>query len=150
MIKMMTELLSTLIVDETNFKTMHWMFRGVDFDLYHKTVSVEYYELCSDLADEVAEMLIRLGGKPVGYAEALSVIDSSDHEFMVLSAGEYYDKEEFIANTNAMFTIAMNLIQGILLTDEMNDISVVGIKSSLEAIHDKLSVQRDYINARRG
>ena len=49
-----------------------------------------------------------------------------------------------------MFKIILNLIENALDMDEIaNDKSNVGIKSTLESMHEKFDLQYRYINKRR-
>lgn len=146
---MMKELLAALLLGESNFKVMHWNAHGSKFDSYHKTMA-DYYELCSDKADEVAEMLIRLGESPLNYSEVLDIIDNSNKEYLVLDSGSKYDADTIKENTDIIFRSILTCIAETLQEDAIkDDITNVGIKASLESMYADIDLQCRYINANR-
>ena len=144
------ELLAALIVCENNFRVLHWQFKGDQFDSYHKNTTSEYESMCREQADVIAEIIARLGGTPLNIAEVVEIIDSSEREYLVVDSSSYYAKEDVIDNSEDMFKIILNLIENALDMDEIaNDKSNVGIKSTLESMHEKFDLQYRYINKRR-
>lgn len=146
------ELLAALLLAESNFKVMHWKYKGDQFDNYHKEVTSDYYTLCSDQADIVAEIIMRLDDDedPLNYSEVLEVIDDSDNEYLIVDSDSYYSKEDVVKNTDNIFSGILKLIESILQEECIaNNIRNVGIKSSLESMYETFDLQYRYINARR-
>lgn len=147
---MLTELLAALLINESNFKVMHWMSKGHEFDSIHKNITTEYYDMCDDNADKVAEMCIRLDIDPLNYREALEVAEKSDKKFIIVKSDKDYSKDEIIETADHIFRTILELIEACLQEDEIaKDIKNVGIKAELESMHSEFDLQFRYINARR-
>lgn len=147
----MKELLAVLLIHETNFKVLHWMACGSEFDSYHKDTTSEYYDMCSDKADEVAEMILRMGGSIINYAEALDIIDDSELDHLMIKSDCCYKASDIQENSQIMFADILGLIETALQDDNIaNNIKNVSIKASLESMHGDFDLQYRYLNKRRG
>ena len=142
-------LLSVLLVYRSNFHVLHWLVSGTQFNTLHAQCN-EYYDMLLDSADEVAEMLMRLGQRPVNYIEASDVLDAfKGHQFKLLKTDVDYDVTSCNEETKAMLKDILIVIEGVLATSEIKSPENVGIKSQLEAMHDKYDLECRYKTVRR-
>ena len=147
---MLSELLAALLINESNFKIMHWMAKGKEFNAYHNDVTANYYDMCSDYADKVAEMNMRLGGTPLNYVEVFNKIKESNKHFVILKSDEYYTKEDIVNYTDNILATILEVIEEALQKEEIaNNIKNVGIKADLESMHSAIDLQYRYLNERR-
>lgn len=144
------ELLAALLLAESNFKVLHWNAHGKEFDSTHVNITTTYYDLCSDKADVVAEMLIRMGGTPVNHAEVVTVLNDSNRHYNITASTRLYDKEEIISAADDILGGIVALIEECLASKDIaENPHNVGIKASLEGLHDEFDIQWRYINKRR-
>ena len=137
--------LSVLLVYRSNFHVVHWMAEGKNFFMIHSKSS-EYYDQLLDDADKVAEMLLRHEDSIVNYEDALEIIKSDEHhEFFLAPANEKYDVEKFQAVSRRMFNDILVCIEELLETDDIKNPKNVGIKASLESMHDKYDLEMNYL-----
>jgi hypothetical protein len=106
--------------------------------------------MCSTKADAIAEMLMRMGGTPTNYAEVLGVLRESDHHFDIVSSDKLYEREEIIEATDKFFEVIITLIEEALASNDIaRNPHNVGIKATLEGIHEEFDLQYRYLNNRR-
>lgn len=144
--------LSVLLVYRSNFHVLHWLAKGENFFTIHEKTSEYYEEILKD-ADVIAEMILRRpDGKIVNYKEALLLVtEYTDHAFLLLDTDRYcYDSEDFKKYASEMFKDIIICIEELLDTDYIQKSSNVGIKSTLEAMHDKYDLQLNYLLNRFG
>lgn len=73
LLTLLDQLNSTLLVETQKIHLFHYYIKGVNFFTLHKVLE-EYYETVFDHVDDVAEEILKLGGKPTAtYAGALSL-----------------------------------------------------------------------------
>lgn len=142
-------LLSILLVYRSNFHLLHWNAKGCKFDKIHQ-IAADYYEKLLDDSDIIAEMAMRLGQNVVNYPEAFETLKNyKDLDFTILESNIRYNFEDFTKLTAKMFKDITTAIEQELETAEMKTASNVGIKATLEGLHDYYDLQLRYINARR-
>lgn len=141
-------LLSMLLVYRSNFHVIHWKGKGKSFYRVHDKAA-EYYEKLLDDADKVAEMLMRLGQNPVNYPEAYELISNyEDTDFVIVESNKSYDVDDLTEYTALMFGDITAAIEAVLETEEIQDKHNVGIKASLESMHDEYDLVARYLNER--
>lgn len=141
-------LLSMLLVYRSNFHVIHWKGKGKSFYRVHDKAA-EYYEKLLDDADKVAEMLMRLGQNPVNYPEAYELISNyEDTDFVIVESDKSYDVDDLTEYTALMFGDITSAIEAVLETEEIQDKHNVGIKASLESMHDEYDLVARYLNER--
>lgn len=62
--KKLNHLLANLVVEYHKLQNLHWYVEGPDFFQAHAKLE-EYYDGINGAIDEVAEVILQLGGKPV-------------------------------------------------------------------------------------
>ena len=143
------ELTALFTVYSNNFKVMHWGSIGPKFDRIHN-LSQEYYDMTSDDLDVLAEMGLRIGQKPATIMESTKILaEVEEHKFFVFDSFSDCDYECFVKTANIMLSDICKCLELVLASEEMKDPSNVGIKASLEGLHDKYDLQARYLNARR-
>ena len=140
--------LSILLVYRSNFHVIHWLAKGEQFDTIHEKAA-DYYDMILTTCDEVAEMAMRIGERPVNYIEALKVVEDADKDYKILSTSSNYEFEDFKENTDIMFKDILECIEELLESDIVTEKQNVGIKAQLESIYNQYDLQLRYINKRR-
>ena len=140
--------LSVLLVYRSNFQLLQWNAVGDKFDLIHDK-SADYYEKILGDADSVAEMAMRIGLNPVNYPEAYQMLQDAEHQFKILTSDATYNFNDFVENTEIMFTDILFCIENLFQSDELQEISNVGIKATLESMYNEYDLQTRYINKHR-
>lgn len=137
--------LSVLLVYRSNFHVLHWMADGDKFFTIHSKAE-EYCNMILEDVDVVAEMHLRLEDDVVNYAEALKLIEEDEHhEFLLVNSNKLYDIEEFRNQSIRMFKDILSCIEELLDSDVIKDSKNVGVKASLEGMHDKYDLQCRYL-----
>ena len=137
--------LSVLLVYRSNFHVLHWMAKGKNFFVIHSKSDEYCTEILGDI-DKVAEMVLRVEDSIVNYKDALDIIDEyEDHEFLLLPGDEFYDGERFKKASITMFKDILKCIEDLLESDNITDPKNVGIKATLEGMHDKYDLQARYL-----
>lgn len=137
--------LSVLLVYRSNFHVLHWMAEGEAFFTIHEKAAEYYDDILKDV-DVVAEMILRGNGEIVNYKEALDVVEEfEDHEFLLIDSKELYDIEKFSGNAIKMFNDLLYCIEELLASDAIQAPRNVGIKATLEGLHDKYDLQANYL-----
>ncbi len=62
--KLLNELLSDVIVESHKMQNYHWYIKGKSFYPMHKQMEEFYHEFI-DMSDEIAEVMLMMGYKPV-------------------------------------------------------------------------------------
>ena len=144
-----TEITAVFTQYANNFRILHWCAVGKKFDRIHNTAK-EYYEMIGDDLDVLAEMGMRVNQSPSTMYKAASILSNiSDHNFLVIENCDLVDFEKFCKMTNLMLMDICYSIESVLSSDIMKDPRNVGIRATLEGIHDKYDLQARYLNARR-
>ena len=140
--------LAQLILYAMNIKDLHWLAHGDEFDAVHNGLTNDYHEkLCEDV-DYIAEALMRNGEEPLNLPEVHELIASANRKFIVVHTDRYYNKEE-------VYNICQKMLEDIKLSIEYliktieGDIKQVGIKSTLEGMHEWYDLQVRFLNHRR-
>lgn len=143
-------LLALLLVYRSNFHLMHWLVKGANFNTLHEQCK-GYYDMLLDDADEVAEMLLRGHQQPVNYQEANDLLDKcQDRNFKMLESTRDFNSEECNIITKELLSDIKFVIEEVLHTmNADDDITRVGIKSQLEAMHNKYDLELNYKTYRR-
>lgn len=137
--------LSVLLVYRSNFHVLHWMAAGEGFFTIHAKAE-EYCDLILKDIDVIAEMHLRLEDNIVNYAEALHLIEENeDHEFLLIDSSKLYDINEFKKYATKMFDDLLTCIEELLESDTVKDPKNVGIKATLEGMHDRYDLQCRYL-----
>ena len=140
--------LSMLLVYRSNFHVIHWKGKGKSFYRVHEKAA-EYYEKLLEDADKIAEMGLRMGINPVNYPEAYDMISTyEDADFIVVSSEKSYDMDDLVEYTELMFKDITSVIESLLDTEEIKDKHNVGIKASLESMHEEYDLIVRYLNDR--
>lgn len=83
-------LLADLVVEHRKLQSMHWYVKGADFFQAHAQLEA-YYDELSDMIDEVAELILQVGGKPQS-----SLAEYLDTATIAERADEYLSSDEAI------------------------------------------------------
>lgn len=141
------QLCAVFTVYSHNFHILHWGATGHRFDTIHKLAD-DYYKMMTDDIDVIAEQALRLGQNPGGYCENTKILDDCKASFLCLDYEEV-NYEEFCRYTDAMLEHVLLSIQAVLDTPEIKDPRNVGIKATIEGLHDKYDLHLRYLNKRR-
>ena len=140
--------LAQLMLYSVNIKDLHWLVRGDEFDSVHNGVTNDYHDkICEDI-DYIAEVLLRNGEEPLNMPEAVRLTESANRKFVIVDTGKLYGKVE-------VYQYLQKMLQDIKLSIEFliksleDDIKQVGIKSTLEAMHEWYDLQARFLNKRR-
>lgn len=137
-------LLSTLIVAQANFRTLHWMSSGKKFDRQH-SLSAEYEEMVSGSIDTVAEILLRYQNKVPTLSEAIT-----KSALQLIDGGQSINYEAFNAHVGTQLSRILSCILTVLNDDNIqNDIRNVGVKADLEGLFSSYDLQFRYLHAHR-
>lgn len=142
-------LLSVLRLYESNMRNLHWNSRGEEFNDAHKSITEEYYELLSETIDKVAEIMSMFDIYPPNYSESLSIINSSNRDFLIVKSDILYDRSSIISEVHIMLRDINDLFAMVLSDEKFEDPLNAGIKSELEDILYKFTFEYRYINKRR-
>lgn len=83
-------LLANLTVEYHKLQNQHWYVAGSDFFQAHAQLE-ELYDGLLPAIDDIAELLLQLGGKPIAsLAEVLSAADISEHADEPLASAEAF------------------------------------------------------------
>ena len=140
--------LAQLTLYESNFRVLHWNSTGNGFDRAHLAAG-DYYEMVADDIDVIAEYLGRLDIFPANIIEAVHIIEQAEETFTVIPTNKLYTKEEVFKYIDTLLGSIKHSIELLLDTDEIKDMSNVGIKAALEGLHDKYDKEHRYLNKRR-
>lgn len=144
-----TGITALFTVYSNNFKAMHWFACGKSFDRIHK-LTESYYDMTADDLDVLAEMAMRINQRPATISKAVSILESYEgRNFMIMSDGDV-DYVSFHKMSDIMLKDICWAIEQLLADDILQVPSNVGIKATLEGLHDKYDIQCRYLNARRG
>lgn len=139
-------LLGVLAVYRSNFHVLHWLGKGEKFHTLHEKAA-EYYEKLLNDMDDVAEIVIRLGGRPLNYVESYSIIKQYPNDFVLLDTDRDYSMSDFIEATDAMLSDILELIEKVLENQQVQ--STIGVKSYFENLHNEYDKEFRYLNKRR-
>lgn len=140
-------LLAILIVYQQNFKILHWCASGAEFHTQHDQAN-KYYSKLEDDIDNVAEICMINGIRPLNTRDAFEMLEKSRGDYLQLSAEQDYKMEDFISYCDIMFDSILQVINAVL-DDLEDDKRSVGIKSYLENLYYEYDKELRYINARR-
>lgn len=144
-----TEATAIFTLYSNNFKVIHWAACGKKFDRIHK-LAEEYYVMINDDLDVLAEMGIRVNQNPAVMIKCTDIISNIDyHDFLVIEEYDNIDYNKFCTMSNIMLKDICFCIESLLENDEVKKPSNIGIKASLEGLHDKYDLQARYLNASR-
>lgn len=87
------QLLALLMIYTHNVHVLHWNVTGLDFDPTHAKLD-EYYEEMNSYVDDIAEMGLELGIRPVGYTEAIDVLDDPEVHYLLLRGSETFKSHD--------------------------------------------------------
>lgn len=137
--------LSVLLVYRSNFHVLHWMVKGKNFFTLHAKADEYTSEILKD-TDVIAEMVLRFEDSVVNYEEALKIIESNDdHEFLLIESDKLFDTDDFCKYSMKMFGDILTCIEELLASDIIQDPKNVGIKATLEGMHDKYDLFNRYL-----
>jgi hypothetical protein len=143
--EVLESLFSTLMIAHANFRTIHWLSCGEEFDRQH-ALAEQFVGMTNGDVDTVAEIILRYQPSVPTIADALQ--SPVGNELLKSSTPIGYDS--FLALVRAQFTSIMNAIIAVLKQDIIqNDIRLVGIKSDFEAMYSRYDLQLRYLNKRR-
>lgn len=138
-------LLSVLLVYRSNFHVLHWMAKGKNFFMIHSKAEEFVNKLSKDI-DVVAEMLLRIDDSVVNYMEALKCIEEDEtHEFILVDSDKLFDAEDFCKYSLGMMKGILECIEELLKTDVIMEPKNVGIKATLESMHNEYDLQYRYL-----
>lgn len=132
---------------EQNFRNLHWNSVGEDFNDSHKSITTEYYEMLSKDVDFIAEVLCMYNTNPVNYMEAAEMISSAESKYLLVESGRKYTRKEICEYADVMFKDICKLLSEIIA--QVQNPMDAGIKSELETMLYRYTLQSRYINARR-
>lgn len=141
-------LLSLFMVYRSNFHVLHWNAKGEKFDRVHALAADYYDKLLSD-ADIIAEMSMRIGQGVVNYPEAYDTLKTSNNNYLIIPSDTLYDYNAFIKMCDTMLKDILHSIESALENPVIKEPSNVGIKATLESMHNEYDLQCRYLNARR-
>lgn len=144
------ELTAVFALEAHNFKVLHWMAKGKQFDRIHVKLASDYYDMVSDDLDVVAELGMRLDEGVPNYAEVIKLLMKTDCcEYEIIEA-EDVDYETFVEKADKILHDIITSIICVYKRDDIqNDVINVGIKSTLEGLLEKYDLQYRYLNKRR-
>ena len=144
------ELTAVFALEAHNFKVLHWMAKGKQFDRIHVKLASDYYDMVSDDLDVIAEYGMRLKEGVPNYADVITLLKDTDCCDYEIIEGNDVDYETFVAKADK---ILGDIIKSIICVYKREDIQNepinVGIKSGLEGLIDKYDLQYRYLNERR-
>jgi len=143
----LVELDATLRLYEQNFRNLHWNSKGNDFNDSHKSITTEYYEMVSADVDAIAEMEAILGIDPLNYTETADYIVKSEKQFITIQSNKHYTRAEIIEISNTMLLDICAVLSDAI--EELSNPLDAGIRSELETLLYKYTVEARYINKRR-
>lgn len=138
--EMIKKIEAVLDVYIKNFKILHWLACGVDFDKQHN-MAAEYYDKLTDDLDAIAEIGLRVDVKPVSYNEAYEILNKDHNSFLVLSTEENISFKDFLKYTDIMFKDLTTLIEDVLKSEGPN----IGMKSYFENLYNEYDHIRSYL-----
>lgn len=137
--------LSVLLVYRSNFQVLHWMVKGKNFFTLHAKADEYAGEVLKDI-DTVAEFLLRFDDSVVNYEEALKIIESNnEHEFLLIESNKLFGTDDFCKYSMKMFSDILVCIEELLDSEEIQNPKNVGIKATLEGMHDKYDLYNRYL-----
>ena len=101
-IKDLQELFSMLICYRHNLHMMHWKTYGPDFDTVHKLLD-DYVDKFNTFVDEIAEMLLSLGGNPLTLQEVIELVTMSDRKILYSASSDNYTADNVYHSIRIMF-----------------------------------------------
>lgn len=137
-------LLSVLLVYRSNFHVLHWMCKGEAFFTIHAKAS-EYADMVLGDVDVIAEMILRHEDNIVNYKDALDIVENCEEHFVMVPSDKLVDINEFSKYSQKMFSDIMRCIERLLEAEEIKQPSNVGIKATLEGMHDRYDLQCRYL-----
>lgn len=143
------ELTAVFVFEAHNFKVLHWMAKGKQFDRVHTKLSSDYYDMVSADADVVAEYGLRLDETVPSYPDVLSILKDSDIQFEVVEGSDFIDYETFVEKTNHILGCILKSLFAVYENEEVKKIENVGIKSGIEGLIDKYDLEMRFLNKRR-
>lgn len=132
---------------EQNFRNLHWNAVGEDFNDSHKDITTEYYEMLSKDVDFIAEVLCMYNTCPVNYMEAAEMISSAENKYIMVESDRKYTRKDICEYTDLMFKDICKLLSEVIA--QVQNPMDAGIKSELETMLYRYTLQSRYINARR-
>ena len=133
----------------SNMSVLHWNSTGEEFNDAHRGIAEVYEDLFHKHIDDIGEFITRFDGFPANYKEVLELIESADHDFLMVDSSRLYTRKDIILLSQTMLNDTVNLISEVLDDDTLEDHINAGMKSELETILNEFDLQYRYINKRR-
>jgi len=105
------KIFNTLVLYHYNMRVLHWKVKGLAFDNKHE-LAKGYYDKFDDLIDEIAEILLMLGGSPKDLNSVVNTLNSDQGEgyLLITCEGEtYYTETEMLASIQKMLEHLLSL-----------------------------------------
>ena len=105
------------------------------FTIKDKTGPIQIYISIND----IGEFITRFDGFPANYKEVLELIESADHDFLMVDSSRLYTRKDIIRLSQTMLNDTVNLISEVLDDDILgsntnnNDLDLFRISSSIES-----------------
>ena len=103
----MNELLGSLVVFYHKLQSFHWYVTGHAFFTIHAQLE-SYYDEVSEQIDEVAETLLKIGGKPVSRINEFAEVSRIQED-----SGTYISAEELMGKVKDDFAGLLDLVKDI-------------------------------------
>jgi DNA-binding ferritin-like protein len=141
------ELDAVLRIYEQNFRNLHWNSKGIEFNDSHKNITTEYYEMIAADVDKVAELLAIMGIDPFNYLEAAEYVTKSEVKYFIVDSKTHYSKLEICKFADIMLNDICTILSAAI--EEITDPINAGIRSELETLLFKYTLEARYLNKRR-
>lgn len=117
--------LALLTLYENNCRQLHWKLSGKGFHTGHERFGT-YYDQLGTFMDETAEQAITMGQSPVNVADAMTLVQESDVDGLIINGSEDYCGKAANVAAHKMFTQLYNLSTEILkdeaLAEDVRDV----------------------------
>ena len=120
MIERLQVLFSVVMCYRHNIHMLHWKVAGKDFDTTHKILD-NYVSKFNLFVDEIAEMLLSIGGNPLTIQECMNVLVPSDKHILLIESKANYTSDEAYKALDIMFNDLYNIYSEITSTCEYTD-----------------------------
>lgn len=105
--KKLNHLLANLVVEYHKLQNFHWYVKGADFFQVHAKLE-EYYDGINASVDEIAEIILMVGGKPLA-----SLKDFLAEASIQEASARYRSSEEVIGEVLEDFELLLNQVKDI-------------------------------------
>ena len=103
----MNELLGSLVVFYHKLQSFHWYVTGHAFFTIHAQLE-SYYDEVNEQIDEVAETLLKIGGRPVSRMNEFKEVSKIQED-----SGTYIGADELMGKVKDDFSLLLGLVEDI-------------------------------------